>query len=333
MDYAYLKPKGQLLPDPVLTKFRRRIFSQDDDVFLIVAGKRGGTKSGSSIRLGTSLDIDYKGNNRCILPKTYFPKGFSLKPGEVMPRVIYKPSHLLHMLKNNRKYPAGTCIIWDEVGVGGDARDFAKQKNKLLKRTFQTVRSLNWFIILTAVTLKDFDVGFGRNAGFYMEAKGKVNLTDGVKNYAYGKFKFKEIDINTTTGKRYYKYLRYSDDAKDKVLSGYYYVKKPHPRYENPYKRYKHLFQTKLYGDYSNEMDGIEEFEINEDMKSESDFIEDKIKEVINSPLDYYDVNKTKFILAAIQFTGIKIPIEAKAKKIIELLNFKLSKGDIVIDK
>lgn len=323
-----------------MSKFRNRIFEDDNDVFLIIAGKRGSTKSGSAISMGYQLDINYKGNTRFYLDPKYFPRGFNLLPGEMMPRVIYKPSQLMDMLKDNSKYPMGTCIVWDEVGVEGDARDFAHKKNKLLKRTMQTMRSLNWFIELTAVTVKDFDIAFERNAGFYMKMEGKTKIQqmrpDGTtKELPYGRAKIYEIDVNATTGKKYYKSLRYTDvDGKHKVLSGHYYVRKPPSYLETPYKRYKHLFQTKLYSGYADELDNINQFELDDTTHNELDIMNEKIKEIMNNPGDYFDYKKRKFILAAIQYEGdIKIENDARARKIMQLLSFKARKGDLKLDK
>ncbi len=321
------------LKDPVIRTFRKRIFGQDNDVFLIIAGPRGSTKSGSGITMGYQVDINKSGRTRFYLDPKYFPKGFSLKPREMMPRVIYKPSHLMDMLKHNDKYPTGTCILWDEAGVEGDARDFATKKNKLIKRVFQTVRSLNWFLILTGVTMKDFDIGLERNAGFFMRTFGKTKLPRDNKMMSYGVTKIYEIQTNPTSGKRITPFLRYSENGISKVLSEPYYVRKPPSWMEDPYKRYKKLFQDNLYGEYADEMDGIENFTLDSETGKQIDLINDKIREVVRNPLDYYDVKRKKFLLPAVQFFGeIKINSDVKARKIVQLLNFKLQRGDIVIE-
>lgn len=330
---SHVSNPGKLY-DPVIKTFRKRIYSEDNDVFLIIAGPRGSTKSGDGISLGYQTDTDDRGRSRFYLDKRYFPSKFKLLPSEKLPRVIYKPSHLMDMLKNNTKYPMGTCILWDEVGVEGDARDFATKKNKLLKRTFQTIRSLNWFIILTAVTIKDFDVGLERNAGFYMQTFGKTKLPRAGKMKPYGITKFYELNVNPRTGKRYTPFLKYKQPGDvQKKLSEIYYVRKPPWWLENPYKRYKRLFQTKLYSEYSHELDNIEDYAVDERTGREIDVVNDKIKEVAGNPMDYYDLEKKKFVLAAVQFLGdLKIESEPMARKVIHLLNFKVRKGEITVD-
>ena len=326
-------PRYRVPVDPVLSKFRNRIYNSDDDVFLVYAGKRGSTKSGDSIEMGRRVDRDYKGRTRFYLDQKYFPKEFKLKSGERMPRIIYRPTQLLDMLKNSDKYPIGTAITWDEVGVEGDSRDFATKKNKFIKRTMQTVRSLRWLLQLTAVTIKDYDIGVGRNVGFYIKTMGKVMLSDGKNRFPYGKTKVYEIDVNPTTGKTYYKNFRYRDaDGQYKVLSGWYYIKKPPAYMENPYKRYKKLFQTQLYRSYTNELDNIGDYSVDSEMKSEADVFEDKMKQILASAADYFDFNRKKFVLAAVQHLGdIKLGTDAKAKKMVDLLNFQYSKGKIEV--
>lgn len=320
--------------DPVISEFRRRIYNKDNDVFLIVAGKRGSCKSGSSTTLGYLTDVDRYGYSRFYLDKKYFPEGFSLLPGERMPRIIYYPSQLLDMLSNFKKYPKGTCVLWDEVGVEGDARDFASKKNKLLKRTFNTVRSLNWFIILTSVTVKDFDVAFGRAAGFYMKTMGSVTLEINGKEESYARSKIYEYDVDPVTGDKKTPYLTYydSDIGRVKKLDEFYYIKKPPIQLEAPYKRYKQLFQTKLYDKYSSELDGIEDLDIKLGAKDEFALMDIKVKEVMADLTTYYDQKKGKFSPASVQYIGeTKLKSEALAKKVIDILNTKLNNKKIFI--
>lgn len=313
--------------DPVLNYFKSRIHSQDNDVFLITAGARGTTKSGSSISLGLQSDVSTTGYTRFYLQPKYLPRGFSLGPGEYMPRVVFLPSQIMDMLKHFQSYPRGTALLWDEVGVHGDARDFAMKKNKFLKRTFQTIRSLNWFLMLTAVTMKDFDVAFERTAGFYMKALGKVNLQTSHGLKPYGNMKFYEINVNPTTAKRYYPHINYENDSgKIRQLSGSYYVRKPPACFENPYKRYKEFFQQNLYGAYASEMDSIEQFQIDE--SSETSLVSQAIQWIEKHPWDFFDRTKNRFSVVAIKFCkDFSVGSDANAKQIADLMQFKYNKG------
>jgi len=335
-DYAYLKHKSSVnvSTDPVIHKFRHRIYAEDNDVFLIIAGARGSTKSGCGISMGYQIDINKRGNTRFYLDKKYIPEKMKLLPGERLPRVIYKPSQLLDMLQHNEKYPMGTCILWDEAGVGGDARDFATKKNKLLKRSFQTIRSLNWFVILTAVTIKDFDVGLNRNAGFYMRTFGKTVLPVNGTKRPYGKTKVYQIDINPLTGVKYTPFLNYRfKNEPPKVLAEHYFVRKPPHWMENPYKRYKALFQSSLYGDYAFEMDNIDNYALDSETKRAIDIVQVKIDEIEKNPGDYYSKAKGRFLAGAIKYYGdVKIKNDARVREILQLLNFKLEKGEIKVD-
>lgn len=324
--------------DPVILTFRKRIYKDDNDVFLIIAGARGSGKSGSGISMGYQIDINKRGHSRFYLDKKYIPSKLKIKEGEIVPRVVYKPSHFMDMLKNHDKYPRGTCVLWDEAGVEGDARDFATKKNKLLKKTFQTVRSLGWFLILTAVTRKDFDVGIGRNAGFYMRMFGRTNLKKHAGyDYPCAVSKVYEIVVNPTTGKDITPFIKYNfrgDGNFQKRLSEPYYIRKPPLWLEAPYKRMKTLFQTELYSEYASELDDIDNFALDENTKTGIDIVNDKILEIKNNPLDYFDVKTKKFMLGAVQYVGdIKIKNNDQARKILQIVNIEYRKGGLNVGK
>src|SRR3989304_6538706 len=106
--------------DPFITKIRNRVYKKDLDAVIAMVGERGSTKSGSSISLGYKIDYDKNGYSRFYLPVDYLPKGFKLKPGEVMPRVVFTPSHFLRLITEDQ-LPPGSVIILDEIGVLGDS--------------------------------------------------------------------------------------------------------------------------------------------------------------------------------------------------------------------
>ncbi|KKM50394.1 hypothetical protein LCGC14_1556100 [marine sediment metagenome] len=79
-------------------------------------------------------------------------------------------------------------------------------------------------------------------------------------------------------------------------------------------------------------MNDIESYSIDEETKSELDVMTEKKEEILANMGDYFDYKKNKFVLAAVQFNGdTKIESEPKARKLIQLLNFEISKGKIAI--
>lgn len=331
-------PRGYLPPqytppaigqDPVLKKLWNETHENDNDALIAIAGKRGSTKSGCAISLGWRLDKSpAKLWSRFYLPQTLWPKDFKLLPGEILPRLIYKPTDFLKLI--NMGLPAGSVIVWDETGVEGDARDFATKKNKLLKRTFETVRSLNLILMMTAPSLKSFDVAFSRSTGFYFNTLGKTSFThpNGVRK-DYGIVKVHETSLNAATGKVYYPYLVYKDQfGKLRKLDQNYYIEKPPIWLEAPYKRYKKLFQEKLYNEYINELDEIDSISIDGQMETTTQILKTLLEQIRLRPEKYYDFKKKKFVVAALKFHG-GLNKDADAKRFAELLEFKIQTGEL----
>ena len=195
------------MENPFFERIKKRIYKQDLDAVILVGGERGSTKSGVSITIANQLDRDKDGNPRFSLPEKYFPKGFKLKPHERMPRLVFKPTDFLRILSEDN-LPRGSAIIWDETGVEADARDFQTKKNKLIKRTLETIRSMNLILFLTAPTVYSYDISLRRSANYYIECQGAIRTSSGKK---YGKTRVYEIQTNPKTGKTNFKLLRYSD--------------------------------------------------------------------------------------------------------------------------
>lgn len=311
------------MKNPFVSRILKRVHKQDKDAIILVGGPRGSTKSGVSITLGDAIDRDQKtGEPRFRLSEEYFPKGFTLAPNDAMPRVLFQPSIFLKMLAKG-DLPPGSAIIWDETGVEADARDFQSKKNKLLKRTLETVRSMNLVLFLTAPTVFSYDISLRRSASYYIECSGAIRTAAGGR---YGKTRIYKIQTNSKTGKTYYKLLRYYEPVTGRVAKlERFDVPKPPAYLERPYKRYKKLFQTTLYKEYARElsdMKGLSE----DDGKVD---LEDLVGSVLKSPTDFFDVKKNKFLVAPMRAKFGVSRLDAYELK--QLLEFRLSKGEIQI--
>lgn len=313
------------MKNPFVSRILKRVHREDKDAVILVGGPRGSTKSGVSITLGDEIDRDQKtGEPRFRLAEEYFPKGFKLTPTERMPRVIFQPSIFLKMVSKG-ELPPGSALVWDETGVEADARDFQTKKNKLLKRTLETIRSMNLVLFLTAPTVFSYDIALRRSASFYIECSGAIRTNRGKR---YGKTRIYEIQTNSKTGKTYYKLLRYYDPVTEQIVKlERFDVPKPHAYLERAYKRYKKLFQTALYKDYSRELSGMDKLGISG--KDDKMDLEDLARKILKSPTSYFDETKNKFLVAPIR-AGLGVSrIEAYELK--QLLEFRLSKGEITL--
>lgn len=310
----------------ILLKYIRTRVSKkkDKDAIIVIAGERGSTKSGVAITLGYLLDRGKNGKCRFYLPEKFFPEGFELKEGEKLPRVIFKPTDFLKLIQ---KLPKGSVLVWDETGVEGDARDFQTKKNKLLKRTMETIRSRNLIIILTAPTLASYDVGFRRSNTIYIECHG---ATKSPTNKLAGIAKVYRAQTNPRSGKTYYKLLKFKDKSSPilRIIKRFY-IGKPPAHLEDPYKRYKELFLTKLYASYIEELDSTDYLDDKTDIINHEQF-DTQVEEVLASLRRYYNFKKKRFVPAALKH-GLKLKSGWEARQLREYLEFQVTRGKITI--
>lgn len=323
--------KIQLARDPVKTNIVRAIRS-DGDAIVVAGGKRGSTKSGSLISLFDDLDRDIHGRPRFTLPYQLFPKEFRLREGERMPRVVWKPKDFLSLITMSHKLPSMSGIIWDETGVEGDSREFLTLKNRLIKKVLETIRSRNLLIGLTAPTIKSFDVSFRRVMTHYTEMSGAVQLPQ-EKKRNHGKTKVYLLDISGFTGKIYKKYIIYRDPEEGRLrsLDQYYFIRRPNPAIEAPYKRLKDYVQTVWYKNYDEVLSEFKDI-IHEKSQEEKNKVDLKslAKEFTKNPEKFYDFEKKKIVRGALM--GEFNISSLKAKELSDYLKFLIKNGEINVN-
>jgi len=296
-------------------KIRERVYKKDMDAIIVMAGERGACKSGTSISFGWSIEGD-----TFRLPDSLLPKGFKLREGEVMPRVVFKPEDFLNLVRDPNLKP-GSVIVFDEVGVAGDSREFMSKKNKMLKQVMETIRSKNLIIFLTAPTLKSFDVSLVRSSTFYVRCKGQATKH---KGYPCAVIKPYYVETDPKTGQAYFKYLV----RRNRVSGVFHQIKKlyvhaPPKHLETPYKRLKEFFQFKLYEAHANKMAEDDTYGLSESREGWT--MRDFANEVMKDYRLYYDSGRKRFNSTAIA-VGLNL-VDAKASKLCGFLNFQVSKG------
>lgn len=297
------------------TWIRRRTLKNDLDAIVVLAGARGSCKSGSAISLAYEIDRDYLGRSRFFMKP---PKGVELEKGEVMPRVVFTPTEFLNMISND-KLPRGSCIVFDEVGVAGDSREFMSKKNRMLKQVMETIRSRNLVIFLTAPTLASFDTSFRRSMSLYIRCLGKATKD---KGYPCALTIPKIAQTDPKEGVIFLKSMSFVVNHKKQLLKKMY-VRKPPEFLEEPYKRYKLIMQKQLYKTYAEGMSEVDTYEVKPTKLSTDQLI----AKVVNSPKEYYDFNKKKFVIEALQ-ESFNLS-NTKAYNIIQLLNFRINNKTI----
>lgn len=278
----------------------------DNGAIIAIVGKARKGKSTIAQTIGwlTDRNVDSKfiEKPRFVLKSDYFPKDFKLEDTEIMPRIVFKPSHVMKFLAE--KHSRGSVIVWDETGVEGDARDYMSKKNKLLKRTVETIGSKNYILILTAPSLKSFDTGFRRMVNFIIKAKGMITRKDGS---VWTSASILATRPNELTGDVFFKNLFIREQkfgGRGKIAN--YLFPSPPEFIEKPYKRMKELYQNALYTDYKNELEHMDDL----NFAKVKEIVEEKgikkmskqetiINALINNPMKY--LNGTKYDLQALK--------------------------------
>lgn len=299
------------------TWLRRRTLKKDLDAIVVLAGARGSCKSGSALSLADEIDRDYMGRSRFSMKP---PKGIELEKGEVMPRVVFTPTAFLNMI-SKENLPKGSCIVFDEIGVAGDSREFMSKKNRMLKQVMETIRSRNLVIFLTAPTLASFDTSFRRSMSLYIRCLGQATKS---KGYPCALTIPRIAQTDPRSGEIYLKNMNFVVDHRKHALRKVY-IKKPSENLEEPYKRFKLLMQKRLYSTYAEGMADLDTYDVQEKSKGLSN--DELIKKVVANPKEYYDYHKQNFIVSALE-EGLQIK-SWRARNLMQLLNFKRARGTL----
>lgn len=295
----------QVACDPVLSSWFNDIHNKDKNKLIFVCGETGNCKSGSALRLAWDFDRDR--NNK---PRFYF----SADPSDPKNRVVTSAAAFINLIKSN--LPKGSCVVWDEIGVDADNREYYSLKNRLIKKVFQTFRSKNLVVLMTVPDFNSVDIGVRKLAHGYLEMHGQV---DG-GSYAKGIFQW--LQTNPKTGKIYYKYPRYLGEFGCKYRIKKYYIKRPPAMLEEIYKDLKEKVNQAWYDDYKNQLDYMAEFTGDKlkDRNMSLPDLEEKVKE-LGVGL-FFDFKKAKFVDVLLE-AKLDIP-STKAKALAKYLNVQV---------
>jgi hypothetical protein len=219
--------------DPILSWCWDRLYKKDQNVLLMMCGGTGTCKSGSALTIGYNLDIGKDGERR-----------FNLD------RVVFKADEFVKLIRGkepHKKLPRGSVIVWDEIGVEHDARNYYSDRNKLVKYVMQTFRYMNFVLIMTVPDIKSVDIGTRRLLHCYFEMSGPNRK----RTCALGRFKLWQV--NPETGKAYPKYLRFYKNRKKKKIVNVF-IPRPPLELEKAYKLKKKATTEAWYEDFEDQM-------------------------------------------------------------------------------
>jgi len=289
---------------PIYSPIWTDIYRKDLDALIAVCGRRGNCKSGAAMRFGEDFDIGSRGEHR-------FNED----------HIFFKASEFVAAMQ--LRYPRGTVLVWDEVGVENDSRSWYTLKNKLIKYVMETNRYKNYVVLVTVPTLKSIDIATQRLLSAYIEMHGKAG--DG--SYARGKFEY--VQTNPKTGKAYYKGPRYWNEKKFYVLGNVDW----HPPSKGLWDKYmakKDAYTLNLWKNVESEigfmskMLGIKQEEL------EAKTLDELERDVLKNPKEYYNPLNKKFLTGLLE---TNLPTSGqRAMRLAQLLNWKLRSGKIVIE-
>lgn len=296
--------------DPIYTRIWRDIFSKDKNKLIFVCGGTGDCKSGSSITMSNDLDRDYL--NR---PRFYFTSD----PHNPKNRIVTSAQAFIQLISTN--LPKGSCIIWDEIGVDADNREYYSLKNRLVKKVFQTFRYKNLIVFMTVPDFNSVDIGVRKLAHGYLEMHGQA------MNGTMARGKFQWLQTNPKTGKIYYKFPRWigDDGSKNKLVN--YYIKRPPAEMEETYKLLKDRVNKAWYKDFNQQLNFMKKFTGDKIIAKLS--LKELEEEVMKHPLKYWDVEKEKFVdvLLEAEFDLVG----TKARSLAKYLNAQVAQGNIAL--
>ena len=304
------KMPPQVKRDPINRRIWNKIYKKDKNVLVFVCGGTGDCKSGSA--LTKSIELDRDTNNKC---RFYF----SSDPHDPKNRIVTSAQAFVKLVSSG--LPKGSCIIWDEIGVDADNREYFTLKNRLVKKVFQTFRYLNLIVFMTVPDFHSVDIGVRKLIHAYVEMGGKI----GNGNQAISKWQW--TSTNPKDGKVYFKYPQYvdSEGMKKKIKS--YIIPRPPRDREKVYKKLKDAVNKNWYENYNKQLSFMQNF-LKEGAAQKN--VGELEKEVMANQEDYFDTDDFAFLDFEIES---KLGVSAaKATKVANRLNKRLKAGHLKLE-
>jgi len=206
-------------------------------------------KSLTALQLARLLDITPLGNGK-------FKENFILKQGkdgraDAESKLVFGPSDFLRLVKSGLQ--RGSCIVWDEAGVGNDATKWNDRKSQLIKHIMQTFRSRNYGVFMTVPDKESVTLSTRRLVHCYIDVF-KRTPTHAEMNIVW--LKRERTGEKTTT---YYKRPTFVDPVSGQLKKIFVYrVPKISWSIENTYNKIKDSTLQNLYEFYQREMEIME---------------------------------------------------------------------------
>ena len=215
------KPKRK---SAFITFIHNRVLVQNKNFMMVVVGATGSGKSYSCMALGEALDPTFN-----------------------IERVCFKAEEFVGLIKKltdskKKEEYRGKVILWDELGVEQNSREFMTLSNRIINYFFQTSRHLNLIILMTVPLISFVDISMRQ----LVHAMGEMTGINFLNKSSTIRIKF--IQTNVMTAKTYKKFLRVYQGGKFKVLKNIR-VGLPSKKLLGEYELKKKKYTTDLYSE------------------------------------------------------------------------------------
>ena len=165
----------------------KRLHRDDSDFLMLIVGARGSGKSTGAVRMCELVDPNFTIDN-----------------------VVFSPEQFSDLLSSGRLVD-GSAILFDEIGVGANSREWYSMGNRLLNSSTQVSRTLHLFCVFTTLDEAKVDNQIKKNFTSICE-------TDGIdKLNQVGWLKIGMLQVNPQNGEVYHKYWRFFNEKNQMV--------------------------------------------------------------------------------------------------------------------
>ncbi len=222
-----------------------------------------------------------------------------IDPDFSVDRIVWTEEDFLDLL--DKDFPPGSCLLWDEAGIGLDSRDFMTLINKILSYIITTIRYRRQVMVLTTPSMNWTDLKAREMLHGYCEMLKKFH-----SNRSLGKFYI--LQTNYFQGKTYRHLPRITKDGLPYVVNTVEFNLPP-KSLTDEYEERKKVFGAKLLQDAR---DIVRRVKGKENIRGVT--YQEMVDEVRNN-MSVFSNSKDKLDMAKIQLRFNLSPYKAKALK------------------
>lgn len=214
--------------DKIISGIQHKMLHENQNHTILILGRPGIGKSWASLRLAELIDPHFDAS-----------------------RIVFTPREFMAVVNSGIK--PGSVIIFEEIGIGMNARDFASVSNKLLAYCFQSMRHRCFCLIMSTPNSAFLDVSARRLISAELEMK-KVYASQG---FSVGKYKTLQLNLNNQDIYRHLPRIR-SKSGETTAISSIR-IRKPSDQLVEQYEQRKSQFTSELYKDIERQLEAQDE--------------------------------------------------------------------------